>query len=550
MKSLAFQRAAVFLLPVVLLLPFIAKPYQADDHVFIWVAEQIAKAPLDFFGFDVDYGVEKVPIYMVNHNPPAVSYWLALIGVISDWNIIALHVYMLPFAGLAALGAFELARDLGLRAGAAVALSVLTPAFLISASTLMTDTPLLACYVWAIVAWRRAFEGNSQRWLGISMACAAVAPLVKFFGVTIIPLLLLDGLLRSPRPRLWFLWLVIPLAVFGAFQAYMYTKYGITSISDAAGVALAEKWRGGETSGTRPLLTIVFLGGCLLPLAIPAAARAGLWLSGVSAVLAIMLCAPIMGGYSLAQLFVGESDPYGTGVLLHLAIFFFAGAVILIGAARSLPDLSRADAVLFGCWIAGTLIFTIFINHYISARTLLPIIPAIVVLLLVNQERFQLNVVSCVVGFALCLWLLIADDDVAKHDLDAANRAVARAKQDNVPLYYVAYWGFEYHVMKAGARPLAFSEKQSFADPTRPLMDPGDYLVVDAYAAHVWSPLPPGFEPVETLSEPYRTAATTFDVNASAGFYSHRIGVLPYRIGGTAPEGFLLLRWAGVTAAN
>lgn len=544
MKSPALQRTALFLLPIVLLLPFAGKPYQADDHVFIWVAEQIAKSPLDFFGFEVDYGVEKVPIYMVNHNPPAVSYWLALIGVLTNWNIVALHLGMSLFAGIAALGIFELARDFDLRAGMAAVLSILTPAFLITSSTLMTDTPLLACYVWAIVAWRRAFVNGSQRWLSIAAACATAAPLVKFFGITLVPLLFVDGLLRNSRPRFWWAWLLIPAAVFGVFQVYMYAWYGITSMSDAAGVALAEKWRAGETAATRPFLALMFLGGCILPLAIPAAARAGLRPVGFAGVLAITLCLPLMGGYSLLQLFIGENTPYTASILLHCAVFLFAGAIVLIAAARGLVELPRADTILFVLWIGGTLLFTVFLNHYISARTLLPVLPACAVLLLMgNREWPGLDKITCAAGAILCGWLLIADADVARHDWRVAQRAAERARAEDAALHYIAYWGFEYYLMQNGARPIAFTERQNFGDPVRPIMSLGDLLVVDAYAADIWSPVPMNFDLVETISEPYRAAATTFDAHAAAGFYSHRIGVLPYRIGSVAPEEFLLLRW-------
>ena len=49
-----------FSLPIVLLLPFVMKSYHADDHVFVWVVEQILRAPLDFYGFSIDYGLECV----------------------------------------------------------------------------------------------------------------------------------------------------------------------------------------------------------------------------------------------------------------------------------------------------------------------------------------------------------------------------------------------------------------------------------------------------------------------------------------------------------
>jgi len=543
-SRLGAWRVAAFLAPIVLLLPFAGKPYQADDHVFIWVAEQIAKHPFDFFGFEVDYGVEKVPIHMVNHNPPAVQYWLALVGVATDWNIVALHLAMSLFVGLAAIGLFELARDFGVRPGRAAALGVLTPAFLVSASTLMTDVALLACYVWAILAWRRGFVRGSQRWIAVAMVCAGFAPLVKFFGITLLPLLLLDGMLRTPRPRGWWIWLAIPCASFAAFQIYMQVMYGVTSLSAAANVALAEKWRTGETFATRPLLTLVFLGGSLLPLAIPAAVCAGARLSGVAAVLAIMLAAPLLGGYSLAQLFIGESEPYAAEVLIHLGVFVFAGAVIMVAAARELMNHATDDAVMLGAWIGGTLGFTVFLNHYISVRTLLPMLPALVILLAPGLERMAARALALAGGALLSAWLLVADYDVAEHDRLTAERAIALAKERNVPLNYIAFWGFEYYLMKAGAQPLAFAEKASMAEPTRPLMSPGDLLVVDAYAAAPWIPPPGGFEIVERESEAYSAGATTFDTHAAAGFYSHRIGVLPFRVGRTGPEEFLVLRWA------
>lgn len=538
-------RLAAFLLPILILAPFAGKPFQADDHVFIWVAEQIARAPLDFFGFEIDYGAASVPIYEVNHNPPAGAYWLALIGVLTNWNLVALHLATSLFAGLAALGTFELARDLGARPFAASAAATLTPAFLVSASTLMTDVPMLAFYVWAIVAWRRGCERLSWHWFLCATLCAAVASGIKFFGITLVPLLLLDGLIRRPRSRTWWVWLLIPLAAFGALQAYTYARYGTIPIFDAVGVAGAEHWRSEEQPATRPLLTLVFLGGAMLPLAFSAGPRLGVRWTVALAALVAAICAPIVGGYSLFQLAIGGAEPFSPSELLHFAVFLFGGVVVISGAVRSGSDIARREIVLLTSWVVGTIVFTAFVNHYINVRALLPMLPAIAVLSMVGHMSRWVPMATAAMGLLLSGWLLVADYDVAAHDAHAARIALDRATSEDTSLHYVAFWGFEYPLMNGGAKPLAFAEKQNFADPTVPLMEEGGLLVIDAYASEAWTPPPRGFTVVDTIDEPYRAFATTFDTHAQAGFYWHGIGILPYRFGEIAPENFLLLRWDG-----
>ncbi len=544
-RRLVAARVATFVLPIVLLAPFAGKPYQADDHLTIWVAEQIARAPFDFFGFEVDYGAVRVPIHTISHNPPGTAYYLAAIGVLTNWNIVALHLGMSLFAGLAALAAFELARDLGARPLECAAGAVLTPAFLVSASTLMTDAPMAAFYTWAIVAWRRGCERGSWRWLCCAAACAAIAPLMKYFGLTLLPLLLLDGIMRRPRVRGWWGWLALPVAAFGALQAYTYYRYGVTPIVDAAGVASSGRWRMNEHGATRPLLTVVFLGGSALPLAIAGAARAGTRWTIAIGVAAVALCLPVVDGYSFAQLMIGASESFRGDVLIHLGVFLFAGLLLAVAAARGILASGARDGILLAAWVGGTLAFTAFLNHYVNVRTILPLVPALAVLVMPRGGGRAIPVATLTLGLLLSAWTLVADDDVASHDKRVAERALERARTEGVALHYVAFWGFEYHLMHGGATPLAFEEQKTFADPARPLMEPGSLLIVDAYARAAWTPVPRGFTLVEEMHEPYTLAATTFDSDAHAGFYWHGIGALPYRLGYAKPETFLLLRWEG-----
>ena len=55
--------APAILLASLLILPFLNKPFHIDDPVYIWVADQIRRHPLDFYGFSTNWhGVTK-PMY-------------------------------------------------------------------------------------------------------------------------------------------------------------------------------------------------------------------------------------------------------------------------------------------------------------------------------------------------------------------------------------------------------------------------------------------------------------------------------------------------------
>ena len=544
--QLSFRASCMiaFLVPILLLLPFVNKAFHADDHVFVWVAQQIATEPLDFFGFDVDYGYAKVPIHEVNHNPPGVPYFLALLGAVGGWNEVPLHLGMLLFTGLAGLGTYLLARDLSPAPLPATFMAVLSPAFLVSSSSLMTDVPLLACYVWSIFLWRRGLDSGKGWHLAGAALLMGAAYFFKYYGVTLLPLLFAYSLLRKRSLGGWSLYFLIPVACIAGYEAITYVLYGITSFSDAAGVALASKWRSEEIWTTRYVLALVFVGGSFLPLALylrPLAVWR--WLAAAAGA-AALVALPLFEGFSLLQLLLGTTAPYAWPELLTLASLLLVGGLILAVSARELIRQRDADAALLALWIFGSVLFAAAINHYVSVRTLLPIAPAIGIALtcrLPSDFRYAWRGVAAA---AVCVWIVAGDYEAAEHGKRAAVEAAALAHEEAAPLYHVAFWGFEYYVMEAGSIPLSFEEADNFGDAITPQMPRGALLVVHSHGVEAWNPPPRGFELVARFSYPFRTRLITFHATSDAGFYSHKIGYFPFRIGSQGPEEFLVLRWA------
>ena len=99
-------------LAVITLLPFIAKPFNIDDPVYLAVAQQIVKSPLDFYGFEFNWYGTLQQVTSFHWYAPASAYFMAIIGSTVGWSEIAMHAaFFLPAIGLL-LGTYDAAKRL------------------------------------------------------------------------------------------------------------------------------------------------------------------------------------------------------------------------------------------------------------------------------------------------------------------------------------------------------------------------------------------------------------------------------------------------------
>ena len=91
--------------------PFLTQAIQTDDTLFVWTAQQIAKHPLDFFGFNVNWWSSSIPMWLANYNPPLWPYLLAAAGGVFGWQEVGLHLMGFAVAWAAAAGIYCLARQ-------------------------------------------------------------------------------------------------------------------------------------------------------------------------------------------------------------------------------------------------------------------------------------------------------------------------------------------------------------------------------------------------------------------------------------------------------
>jgi 4-amino-4-deoxy-L-arabinose transferase-like glycosyltransferase len=209
------------------LVPFLNKAFHIDDPLFLWMAQQISQHPADPYGFSVNWYVSAKPMFSIMQNPPLNAYYIALAAKFLGWSELAMHGAFLVPAVAAVLGTFFLAQRLSGSPLLGALLTLFTPVFLVSATAVMCDVWLLALWVWSVHCWLRGLEERHSHWLLLlASLLVAAAALTKYFGVSLVPLLAVYTVARERRLTSRLLFLLIPIAIIGIYEAIAKAKYG------------------------------------------------------------------------------------------------------------------------------------------------------------------------------------------------------------------------------------------------------------------------------------------------------------------------------------
>jgi 4-amino-4-deoxy-L-arabinose transferase-like glycosyltransferase len=256
------QFLVLALIVVGCLVPFADKAFNIDEPLFLWAARQVQSHPLDFYGFPANWYNYEMPASQIIKNPPLASYYISLAAYPFGWSERALHLAFLPFALAAAGGTFLLAREFSARPLVAALACVLTPAFLVSSTAVMCDTMMLAFFVWSVLLWIRGWKTGRMLYLICASFLVALCSLTKYFGVSLLPLLLTYSLADRGAKKRRALLLLLPVLLLCAYQWSTSALYGRGLLLDAADYATG---RGKTSAVSAGLFTgLSFTGGCLL----------------------------------------------------------------------------------------------------------------------------------------------------------------------------------------------------------------------------------------------------------------------------------------------
>ncbi|MBW7957925.1 MAG: glycosyltransferase family 39 protein [Deltaproteobacteria bacterium] len=445
----------ISLAAVLPLLPFIDKAFHIDDTLFVWTARQILESPWDFYGFNGNWWSYESAAHDFIKNPPLTSYYMALIALFTGFSERALHIAFLVPALFAALGAYALALRFTKMPLAAALAAVATPAFLVSSTSLMCDVMLLAFWNWAMVFWIRGLDRDRGLDLAIGGVLIALAALTKYFGVSLIPLLLVYSLFHGKRGIKALAYLVIPVAALVGYQLYTQHMYGRGLLLDAAGYATGVTGGSRGITAEKAFIGVVFAGGSVIMALFLLPSVLGLRAALIGAALAAAGAAYVYGKGTMGGIVLFEPG-FGWGYIAQMAACWAAGAGILLLAATDFVKRRDAASVLLLLWVAGTFVFATFVNWTINARSILPMVPAAAILVMRAAEGKSLLRVYLPLIPALAVSFFVAWADYGFADnARAAARAISEKYSGmGTKIWFQGHWGFQYYMEKKGAIPI------------------------------------------------------------------------------------------------
>lgn len=530
------------------LLPWINKAFCIDDPLFLWSAAQIQAHPLDFYGCDVNWYSSVQPLYDVTKNPPLVCYYLAGAAAVFGWGEPALHTaFLLPAIG-AVWGTWFLARMLCRDAAVAALIALATPAFIVSSTNVMCDTMMLCFWTWAVALWVKGFRSAKNRWLCAASFLMAVAALTKYFAISLIPLLGVYAVLYRRKPTWQLAWLLIPVVSLAGYQFATWKMYGRGLLSDAAGFAWGIAALPGpgaaiaqETVGSKLLVALSFTGGSFLPVLFCAQR---LWSTkGLASAAILGAVVSVWARYFCSQPLLSalhKAVPFTAVSAAQFGLFTVCGALILWLALSDVARNQSADACLLVLWVLGAFGFAGFVNWTCNVRSLLPMAPALGILVVRRMEERRKET-AAVFGWrwalapALALAGMVAWSDFcfANSARLAASRLADALEAEPGTHWFQGHWGFQYYMHAQGGREF---------DVQNPETRPGEVMVIP-YANTDVVFYPREFvEPILELEIPACRWVTTMRGQLGAGFYSAIWGPMPFVFGPAPLEKYEICR--------
>jgi 4-amino-4-deoxy-L-arabinose transferase-like glycosyltransferase len=527
-------------LTIASLLPFSGKAFHIDDPLFVWAAQQIVQHPLDPYGFHVNWFRSSTWMWQETKNPPLASYYIAAAAQIGGWSERSLHIAFILPAIAVILGTYRLAGRFTRFPFLAALLTLVSTGFLVSSTSVMCDTMMLAFWVWAVVLWMEGFESRRILWLMVAMILVALSELTKYFGAALIPLLALYSFQLEPRWRKWAWYFLIPAAALGGFELWSKLHYGHGLVSSASTFARSFRRHEHASILAKTFEGLSFTGGCFLP-----ALFLGPFLWSRKRTLAIVAFS-FLAGVSLSRgwfslgygLVARECRPQWLLIGCQLAVFIAAGICVLCFAVPPRATRLAPQDWMLILWFWGTFAFAAWLNWITNARSVLPLIPAAAILLMRGVEQssflssraFRPAITACVIlSVGITFWVAKADQVLA----DSARKTAEVIYQENSgsPMWFGGHSGFQFYMQALGAKPV---------DLEHPEIGPGDCVVIPENSVRLFDIRKERTASREVLTIPLPMSLTTANGGLGAGFYSDW-GPLPFAFGSIPPERYFLI---------
>jgi 4-amino-4-deoxy-L-arabinose transferase-like glycosyltransferase len=522
------------------LVPFLGKAFHIDDPLFVWCARHIQANPFDFYGFHLNWVGYTKSMAAVTQNPPLCSYYIALVGWLLGWSEIALHTGFLLPALAVVLGTYYLARNFCSHPVWAALVVATAPVFVLCGTSVMSDIMMLAFWVWALFFWIEGLKEGKQTKLCLAALFIAGAGLTKYFGLSLIPLLGVYSWLERRKIGWWLVCLLLPLLPITFYQWLTCHLYGHNLLVNAVIYATTTRLRVGGDLLSKFLAGFAFVGGCIVILLTAAPYLWG-WRR-------LMLGLPSMALVGLLIKMWQEAGVFPVVVtgnvnwifVAQMSLWVVVGASLLILMGADVMESKTPATTLLLLWIAGTFLFTCVVNWTVSGRNILPMLPAVSLLLIRRLEKqghftagggWRRLAGSLAISLVIALLVTLADYKLANSSRTAASVLTQKLATTAGTVKFEGHWGFQYYIEKSGASPL---------DRFNPQLSPNEAVVVPVSNSYLF-PLPEDRVAPWFKYEP-NTLSWLATMSGGAGFYSDGWGPLPFIFCAVPAEKYLVYR--------
>ena len=452
----------------------LTKPYHVDDTAHLEIAHAILADPLHPMSGKVNWRDTAKPIHHLNQ-PHLFFYLLAGAIAVGGTSEPVLHLLIACFTcGVILLFHAVARRFFAGQALLLTAMLVLGPAFL-PGQNLMVDVPLLFIWLAAIGALLGAVgaveasvadASRGMRRYALSGAMIAAACLTKYSSLVLVPLYVLTALMRRHIRALWTL--LLPVGALMAWSCFNLLDYGAIHILNRPQLDVTV-----ERVILRGVEWIAAVGAAA-PFSVAFMPRPGMkWNSWIS------ILAGVAVGVA-AGLAISTHSKATIQIAVLWGVFIGNGVFVLClvgqGAVHSLREAGQSDdraardrTLVVLLWLAGTSLFMVLFAPFMSMRSVLLAVPALLLLLpwkAVATAR-PLVIGALVLTTLLGTALAVSDYRCAAVYRDYASRIKSEAPE-GARIWFLGHWGWQWYAQAAGMKQY---------DPKRTALGNGDFVV-------------------------------------------------------------------------
>jgi len=445
----------------------INKAVHIDDTGDLEIAEEIIKNPFHPMSGYVNWGNSAEPIYVLNQ-PHLFFYLLAACIYFFGESEIALHLLISLFSLLCILFFYGLVNNLKVKNPTAWTIFfALGPGF-IPSQNLMNDIPMLSFWLvffWAILHPVIPMQGN--KYYVFASLAAAAAILTKYLSLVLLPILIIDILLKKRWNAIWVI--VIPVFSLVGWSLFNYLDYG--------GIHILERknFPFGFWNGVYNSINWIIALGAVAPFSFLIIRDLYRMKIGriivLAGVLFFFVITLIRTPYFYTGLKVGILGGcfFGNGLSL-LLICFFCGYQRLWKKEYKYKDEERLLVVLL-LWILGSMAFIILFVPFPAVRHVIVAIPAILLILgsyIYKRGMNRIFYCAIVITIVSGVIMSLSDWEYANVYRVGASRIKDQLKSTST-IWFSGHWGWQWYAKRAGMKEY---------DVQRTCLTEGDYIII------------------------------------------------------------------------